>query len=104
MRVDAFDYDLPPELIAQEPAPEREAARLLVVPPKGAALVHDRVSDLAAHVPVGSLVIVNDTKVIRARILGAKEGSGGKAEVFLVRKKLDPASIGDQGNRAPEAR
>jgi S-adenosylmethionine:tRNA ribosyltransferase-isomerase len=83
MRVDAFDYALPPELIAQEPASERDGARLLVV---GETLAHRAVKDLPDAVPDGALVVVNDTKVIPARILGTKEGSGGKAEVFLVRR------------------
>ncbi|MBX3226903.1 MAG: tRNA preQ1(34) S-adenosylmethionine ribosyltransferase-isomerase QueA [Labilithrix sp.] len=85
MRASAFAYDLPPELIAQEPAPERDAARLMVV---GDALEHARIAELASFVPRGSLVVVNDTKVIRARIVGTKE-SGGKAEVFLVRRLAD---------------
>lgn len=84
MRVDAFDFELPPELIAQEPAPTREEARLLVVGRD--ELTHSKIRELAGFVPRGALVVVNDTKVIRARILGTKEGSGGKAEVFLVRR------------------
>jgi S-adenosylmethionine:tRNA ribosyltransferase-isomerase len=91
MRVERFAFDLPPELIAQEPAAERELARLLVVEDDG--LVHAQIRDLAEHIPNGSLIVVNDTKVIRARILGLKEGSGGKAEIFLVRK--DPAPDAD---------
>lgn len=85
MRVERLDYDLPPELVAQAPAPEREAARLMVVPGDGPPR-HTTIAELDAHVPQGSLVVVNDTKVLRARILGVKEGSGGKTEIFLVRK------------------
>ncbi len=85
MRVERLDYDLPPELVAQSPAPEREAARLMVVPADG-PMLHTTIAELDAHVPEGSLVVVNDTKVLRARILGVKEGSGGKTEIFLVRK------------------
>jgi S-adenosylmethionine:tRNA ribosyltransferase-isomerase len=85
VRVDRFDYELPPELIAQAPARAREDSRLLVVPPEG-VFVEGKAGDLDLHVTEGSLVVVNDTKVIRARILGVKEGSGGKAEIFLVRK------------------
>lgn len=85
MRVERFDFDLPPDLIAQSPAREREAARLMVLPASGAP-VDATIAELDAHVPAGSLVVVNDTKVLRARILGTKEGSGGKAEIFLVRK------------------
>jgi S-adenosylmethionine:tRNA ribosyltransferase-isomerase len=82
MRVDRFDYALPPERIAQEPAGTREAARLLVV---SEPIAHRTIADLADHVAPGTLIVVNDTRVIPARILGTKE-SGGKAEVFLVRK------------------
>ncbi len=86
MRVSRFAFDLPPELIAQEPTNDRELARLLVV--RDDELLHTHVRELAEHIPAGSLVVVNDTKVIRARILGTKEGSGGKAEVFLVRRDV----------------
>ncbi len=85
MRLDAFDYELPPELIAQEPAPSRERARLMLLPASGDA-VHTHVAELAEHVAPGTLVVVNDTRVMRARILGTKEGTGGKTEVFLLRK------------------
>ncbi len=94
MRVEDFDYALPPELIAQAPTEGREQARLLVVP-RGSALQHRTVADLAEHVAPGTLVVVNDTKVIPARILGTKEGTGGKTEVFLV-KRL-PVREGDAG-------
>jgi S-adenosylmethionine:tRNA ribosyltransferase-isomerase len=93
MRVAEFDYALPPELIAQTPATERERARLLVVPPSG-ELADRTIADLAEQIEPGTLVVVNDTKVIPARILGHKEGSGGKAEVFLVRKVDDAVDEG----------
>jgi S-adenosylmethionine:tRNA ribosyltransferase-isomerase len=93
VRVDRFDYELPPELIAQSPARDREDARLLVVPRDG-LFAEGTVGDLDLHVPENSLVVVNDTKVIRARILGAKEGSGGKTEIFLVRKLGEEVSEG----------
>jgi S-adenosylmethionine:tRNA ribosyltransferase-isomerase len=89
MRVERFDYALPVELIAQTPAVEREQARLLVVPPGTSAVQHRVIADLAEHVAPGTLVVVNDTKVFPARILGTKEGTGGKSEVFLVRKLGD---------------
>ena len=100
MRVERFSFDLPPELVAQEPASERELARLMVVRDDG--LLHARIKELAEHIPNGSLVVVNDTKVIRARILGTKEGSGGKAEIFLVRREPDPS--GDDVGRTPSQR
>lgn len=85
MRLDAFDYELPPELIAQEPASARDRARLMVIP-EAAPAHHTHVADLAEHVAPGTLVVVNDTRVMRARIVGTKEGTGGKTEVFLLRK------------------
>lgn len=98
MRVELFDYALPPGLIAETPAPEREAARLMLVPRSG-PLVHAKIADLVEHVEPGTLVIVNDTRVIPARILGSKEGTGGKAEVFLVRKLGEGGPSGDGGGQ-----
>ena len=85
MRVDRFAYELPQERIAQHPTPEREDARLMVVPKDG-DLEHRTIADLAGCVPEGALIVVNDTRVIPARLLGKKAGSGGKVEIFLVRK------------------
>ncbi len=91
MRVERFDFDLPDELIAQSPAAEREGARLMVVEDE---VVHTTIASFAELVAPGSLVVVNDTKVLRARILGTKEGSGGKAEIFLVRKHVSSPQAG----------
>jgi S-adenosylmethionine:tRNA ribosyltransferase-isomerase len=103
MRVAELDYALPPHLVAQTPSPERDGARLLVVDPKatdrsvgsaplgGAAgaemsLVDSHVRDLVRWLPRRALLVVNDTRVFRARLLGQKVGSGGRAEVFLLRR------------------
>jgi S-adenosylmethionine:tRNA ribosyltransferase-isomerase len=86
MRVARFDYELPPELIAQSPPAAREAARLMVLAGDGGAPLHATIAQLDAHVAPGTLLVVNDTRVLRARILGVKEGTGGKTEIFLVRK------------------
>jgi S-adenosylmethionine:tRNA ribosyltransferase-isomerase len=87
MRVDTFSYDLPPERIAQQPTEDREAARLMVLPPEdGASPLHTTVGELASLVPEGALVVLNDTRVIRARLLGKKPETGGKVEIFLVRR------------------
>jgi S-adenosylmethionine:tRNA ribosyltransferase-isomerase len=85
MRVDAFHYELPPELIAQRPAEDRERARMLDLPVDGPA-EHRRVGDLPDALLPGSLVVVNDTRVIPARLLGRKRDTGGRVEVLLVRK------------------
>lgn len=86
MRVDAFDYELPPDLIAQRPKAERDEARLLALGRNASEPTHHHVGDLAELLPEGSLVVVNDTRVVPARLLGQKRGSGGKVEIFLVRK------------------
>jgi len=86
MRVDAFHYELPPELIAQRPAEDRELARLMVLPRGGATPEHRRISELPELLPPGALVVVNDTRVIPARLLGRKRETGGRVEVLLVRR------------------
>ena len=73
MRVDAFDFDLPPERIALRPVEPREAARLLVVRPDGAPVLCDAsVADLPSLLRPGDAVVVNDTKVIPARLDGTR--------------------------------
>jgi S-adenosylmethionine:tRNA ribosyltransferase-isomerase len=86
MRVDALHYELPPELIAQRPAEERELARLMVLPRGEGSLEHRRVDELPDLLPPGTLVVVNDTRVIPARLLGRKRDTGGRVEVLLVRR------------------
>jgi S-adenosylmethionine:tRNA ribosyltransferase-isomerase len=83
MRVSLFDYELPEELIAQHPAPDREAARVMVVS-DALALAHRSVADLPSLLPKDALVVVNDTRVRRARLI-ARKSSGGRAEIFLLR-------------------
>lgn len=87
MRVDAFCYEVPPELIAQRPAEHREHARVMVLPAGEAAPAeHHNVSDLPRLLPAGSLVVVNDTRVLNARLLGRRLGTGGRVELLLVRR------------------
>ncbi len=81
MRVALFDYDLPEECIAQHPAPDREAARLLVL---DETIRHHTIAALPDLLPARSLVVANDTRVRRARLI-AKKPSGGGAEIFLLR-------------------
>ncbi|KAB2921248.1 MAG: tRNA preQ1(34) S-adenosylmethionine ribosyltransferase-isomerase QueA, partial [Dechloromonas sp.] len=82
LTVDDFDFPLPPELIAQHPAPERTGSRLLHVAGNGHA---DRLfTDLPALLQAGDLLVFNDTKVIKARFFGVKE-TGGQVEIMLER-------------------
>jgi len=86
MKLDAFDYHLPPERIAARPAEPRESARLLVLPAVG-DLDHRHIGDLPDLIAPGDLLILNDTRVIPARAFGHK-ASGGKVE-FLLERLLD---------------
>lgn len=89
MKTAEFEYHLPPELIAQQPAPERTAARMMVVHRATGALEHRRVSDLPAILRPGDLLVVNDTRVIPARLFGSKEKTGGRVEVLLIEERPD---------------
>lgn len=84
MLVSEFDYELPPELIAQSPAPERAASRLLRLDARTGAIEDRRFADLPSLVGAGDAVVLNDTRVIKARLAGRKR-SGGKVEVFVER-------------------
>src|SRR2546422_11509997 len=88
MRLSELEYTLPPELIAQEPAPERVRARLLVLAREGGSLQHAHIADLPRLLHPGDLLVLNDTRVIPARLHGRRP-SGGRLEVFLVRA-VDP--------------
>ncbi len=86
LRLDDFDFDLPPELIAQHPLPERAASRLLHVTPAGP---RDHVfAEIERLLRPGDLLVFNDTRVIRARLLGHKP-SGGRVEA-LIERVLEP--------------
>ncbi|HEY4016354.1 MAG TPA: tRNA preQ1(34) S-adenosylmethionine ribosyltransferase-isomerase QueA [Polyangiaceae bacterium] len=86
MRVDAFHYELPPELIAQTPPETRDQARLLHLPRLRGPIEHRRIVELPDLIPPGSLVVLNDTRVIAARLLGHRHGSGGQVEILLVKR------------------
>jgi len=79
-----FHYELPPELIAQAPLPERSASRLLVVAPAPAAFEDRGIRDLPQLLQPGDLLVFNDTRVIPARLHGAK-ASGGRVEILVER-------------------
>lgn len=84
MLVREFDFDLPPELIAQEPPPERGSARLLQLSRQSGAIVHAGVRKLPNLLTAGDLLVVNDTRVFPARLLGRRTPSGGAVECLLV--------------------
>lgn len=86
MKTSDFDYDLPQELIAQEPAAVRDGCRMLVMDRKSGALEDRIFRDIEEYLNPGDLLVANETRVLPARLLGAKRNTGGQAEVFLLRQ------------------
>ncbi|HEY8483408.1 MAG TPA: tRNA preQ1(34) S-adenosylmethionine ribosyltransferase-isomerase QueA [Longimicrobiales bacterium] len=97
----AFDYELPPDRIARYPEERRDESRLLVVDRRTGALAHRIFRDLLELVPAGDALVLNETRVFPARLLGRRPG-GGEAEVLLLR----PASVAASGSELvhPDAR
>ena len=83
-----FYYDLPPELIAQTPLTDRSASRLLVLNKESGEISHEHFYDIPTHLKPGDCLVMNNTRVIPARLYGCKEGTGGKIE-FLLLKRLE---------------
>ncbi|MDD5429022.1 MAG: tRNA preQ1(34) S-adenosylmethionine ribosyltransferase-isomerase QueA [Candidatus Omnitrophica bacterium] len=86
MKLSEFDYNLPKELIAQYPVSQREKCRLMVIDRETRSISHKRFEDIAGYFKAGDLIVLNNTKVIPARLFG-KRKSGGKVELFLLEKK-----------------
>lgn len=84
--IEAYDYELPAELIAQEPPAERGSSRLLVLDRSTGAVSHHGFQDLPGLLEPGDLLVTNRSRVLPARLLGRRSG-GGKAEILLVRRK-----------------
>ena len=89
MKTSDFDYFLPQELIAQSPAEKRDSCRLLCMDRNTGALEDRIFSDVIEYLNPGDLVIVNETRVLPARLIGKKHETGGEAEVFLLREVFD---------------
>ncbi|MBI3160751.1 MAG: tRNA preQ1(34) S-adenosylmethionine ribosyltransferase-isomerase QueA [Chloroflexi bacterium] len=87
MKTSDFDYTLPPERIAQQPIEPRDHARLLVLDRATGALAHDRFDNLGQHLRPGDLLVVNETRVIPARLPVRKLPGGGKAELLLLNRR-----------------
>jgi S-adenosylmethionine:tRNA ribosyltransferase-isomerase len=88
-RISDYDYELPPELIAQQPIEPRDASRLLVVHRATGALEHRHFRDIGDYLRAGDLLIANQSRVIPARLLGKREGTGGAVEVLLLAHRAD---------------
>ncbi|MBQ3705048.1 MAG: tRNA preQ1(34) S-adenosylmethionine ribosyltransferase-isomerase QueA [Clostridia bacterium] len=87
MRTADFDYELPEELIAQTPVEPRDHSRLLVVHRKDGSLEHRHFYDIADYLNPGDALVINETRVIPARLLGVKEDTGVPVEVLLLRRE-----------------
>ncbi len=86
MKTRAFSFKLPKELIAQEPPAQRGASRLLVLDRASGTLRHTRIADLSSLLPAGTVVVLNDSKVRKARLFGTSPQTGGSIEVLLLDK------------------
>lgn len=86
MKLSKFKFNLPPELLAERPSPERDESRLLVLHKDTGEIEHRLFKDVIEYFDDGDLMIMNDTKVFPARLYGNKEKTGAKIEVFLLRE------------------
>lgn len=89
MKTSDFYYDLPEELIAQDPLEDRTASRLLVLDRQTGAVEHKIFSDVIDYLNKGDCLVINNTRVIPARLIGEKEGTGGKVEVLLLKRRAN---------------
>ena len=85
MNVDDYDFHLPEELIAQTPLSDRSASRLLTVNRQNGEISHRHFTDIVDALQEGDTLVLNDTRVIPARLFGVKEDTGAKAEVLLLK-------------------
>jgi S-adenosylmethionine:tRNA ribosyltransferase-isomerase len=86
MKVDLFDFHLPEELIAQTPLTDRSSSRLMVIDKENGDLKHDVFKHIQNYLKPGDCLVLNDTKVLPARLFGVKEDTGAKIEVLLLKQ------------------
>ncbi|MGN0394475.1 MAG: tRNA preQ1(34) S-adenosylmethionine ribosyltransferase-isomerase QueA [Coprococcus sp.] len=89
MQLKDFYYDLPQELIAQDPLAKRSESRLMVLDRKNDTISHKHFYDIINYLQPGDCLVINDTKVIPARLMGVKEDTGANIEVLLLKRKDD---------------
>ena len=86
LRLSDFEYELPPEFIAQSPLEPRDSSRLMVLDRASGAIRHAVFRDIGEYLVPGDLLVFNDTRVIPARLYAHKEGTGGRVEILLLRR------------------
>ena len=89
MKTSDFAYDLPEELIAQDPLPDRASSRLMILDKQTGEITHRIFHDITEYLKPGDCLVLNDTKVIPARLIGEREETGGKVEVLLLKRGED---------------
>ncbi len=89
MKVSDFDYELPQELIAQDPLEKRSNSRLMVLDKNTGEISHQHFYDIKNYLRPGDCLVINNTRVIPARLYGARVGSGGKVEILLLKRVSD---------------
>ena len=94
MRTDDFDYSLPEERIAQAPAEPRDSCRLLVLHRENGRIEHKHFTDIVEYLEPGDLVVVNQTRVMPARLVGKKQNTGGVSETLLLKRREDIDALG----------
>jgi len=87
LKASEFDYYLPEYLIAQDPVPSRDESRLLVVSRESESFAHKTFRDLTGYLRTGDVLVINETKVIPARLMGVKEGAMSEVEVLLIKPR-----------------
>lgn len=102
MKTDDFDYDLPERCIAQEPAAVRDACKMLVMNRETGELEDRIFRDIIEYLEPGDVLVANETRVMPARLLGAKRGTGGQAEVFLLRQRMGTAADAYVATEGPD--
>lgn len=85
-KLSSYDYDLPKDLIAQKPTKPRDHSRLLVLHKRSGCIEHKRFFEITDYLKEGDILILNNSKVFPARLIGSKQETGGKIEVFLLNK------------------
>src|SRR4030095_5894287 len=90
MLLSEFDYELPEELIAQQPLAQRDASRMLILDRASQTYEDSKFELLPEYVRAGDVLVVNNTRVFPARLTGRREPSGGRVEVLLIRE-IEPA-------------
>lgn len=87
MKLELFDFDLPERLIAQVPLEKRDASRLMVLNKQTGEVTHDTFSQITDYFQTGDCLVLNNTRVLPARLFGMKEDTGAKVELLLLKQE-----------------